>query len=122
MSSINVEVLSLLIDFWLDSVFGPLYHLTFRIKFSLTYRGGGLEDLMISNPKEFLNVLVNVFNSEVIAESFLCTLITYAKKYLNMDEVPTCDDFIGWFKSNSTEAITNFMVELARRRGLIHSM
>lgn len=77
---------------------------------------------MISNPKEFLNVLVNVFNSEVIAESFLCTLITYAKKYLNMDEVPTCDDFIGWFKSNSTEAITNFMVELARRRGLIHSM
>jgi len=122
MLSINVEAFSLLIDLWLDAIFGPLYHLTFRIKFSLTYRVGRLEDLMISNPREFLNVLVNVFNSEVIAESFLCTLIKYAEKYLNMDEVPTCDEFIGWFKSNNVEAIVNFMVELAERKGLIHSM
>jgi len=120
MSGVDVGVLSLLIDLWLDSIFGPLYHLTFRIKFSLACKDRRVEDLIISNPSEFLNTLSNVFNSESVAESFICTLTTYAKKYLNMVDVPTCDEFIEWFKSTNSEAIVKFMVELARRRGLIH--
>ncbi len=100
-----------LIISWLDSYFGPLYYMTLRVKLS-RFQGSPPEKLLLHNPSALYRAISQTFESEIIAESFLCTLIAYARK-LGMREPPACEDLMRWFKNNDANMIRSFISSLA---------
>ncbi|MEM0453807.1 MAG: hypothetical protein QXO98_04040 [Sulfolobales archaeon] len=106
-----------LLDSWLDSVFGPLYHFTYRIKLS-RFHSDPPEVLLLNNPALLYSETVQIFDSELIAESFMCTFLRYSRE-LGLENPPPCNEFIRWFKNNDIATITSFLktlLELRSRR------
>ncbi|MCX8186676.1 MAG: hypothetical protein N3G48_06175 [Sulfolobales archaeon] len=96
-----------LIDSWLDDVFGPLYHFTYRFKLS-RFQGSPPEVLIMENPKSLYIATVKMFDNELVAESFLCTLLTYFRRS-GFENTPPCELFINWFKNNDVNSIISLM-------------
>ncbi len=108
-NNLEFNVRKLLVK-WLDSVFGPLYYMTFRIKLS-KFQTESPESLLLHSPRSFYESVINVFESELLAESFICTILTYAKK-LGMDNITTCSEYITWFKNNDVEKMKSLITSL----------
>ncbi|MEM1710049.1 MAG: hypothetical protein QW820_04060 [Sulfolobales archaeon] len=103
------DVRNLLI-LWLDNIFGPLYYVTFSIRLS-KFRADPPEHLLIFSPQSFYDALIQTFGSELIAESFICTLLTYARN-LGMNDLPAREEFVRWFKNNDAEKVRLFLRSL----------
>ncbi len=99
------------IDSWLDYTFGPLYHIAFRIRFSQYCND--VYELVINDPQTFYMLLVKVLGSELLANSFLATLIAFSRK-LGMNNPPTSEELISWFKGNEKDKVVSFINHLAK--------
>lgn len=112
-NNFEVYVKELLIE-WLDSIFGPLYYVTFSIKLS-KLQTDPPEYLLVRSPRSFYESIISIFESELLAKSFICTLLTYAKRLgINDMSKITCEEFIAWFKNNDVEDIKSFVISLIR--------
>lgn len=99
-----------LLNLWLDKVFGPLYYMSFSFK-TFLISSSSPEELLLRSPRSFYDVIAKMYGSELIAEAFICTLLTYAKG-LGMDDTPKCSDFITWFKNNDIDKTISFFYRL----------
>lgn len=105
--------LKLFVNSWIEYVFGPLYYISFNIKFH-QYGINDMYSLIVENPLKFFEILTKILGSESLAEAFIATLISYAKN-LGLNQTPTREELISWFKDNNVNSIRMFINSVISR-------